>query len=182
MQILASVQGATLHVNFWEGGEYKGKNSWLPFKSHQIGSRLNWLSILHYLIMKRPFTRYANANDKKWCRILQLRRYSDTQRNRSHLNHQHLTPAHLLLHTLQVSLFLAQQTPPPQWTMASSFTTFLHHTQRRTTVRRTPLEEWSARHRDLYLKAHNINTRQTSMPRWDSNPQSQQASRFRPTP
>jgi hypothetical protein len=34
--------------------------------------------------------------------------------------------------------------------MASSFTRFLDHTQRRTTVGRTPLDKWSARRRDLY--------------------------------
>jgi len=28
---------------------------------------------------------------------------------------------------------------------------FLDHTQRRTTVGRTPLDEWSARRRDFYL-------------------------------
>jgi len=33
--------------------------------------------------------------------------------------------------------------------MASSFLRFLDHTQRRTTVGRTPLGEWSARRRDL---------------------------------
>ena len=42
----------------------------------------------------------------------------------------------------------------PQWTMASSFTRFLDHTQRRTTFGRTPLDEWSARRRDLYLTTH----------------------------
>ena len=52
----------------------------------------------------------------------------------------------------------------PQWAMASSFTTFLYHTQRRTTVGRTPLDEWSARRRDLYLTTHNTHNRQTSMP------------------
>ena len=36
-------------------------------------------------------------------------------------------------------------------------------TQRRTTVGRTPLEEWSARRRDLYLTTHNIHNRHTSM-------------------
>jgi hypothetical protein len=36
----------------------------------------------------------------------------------------------------------------PQWARASSFTRFLDHTQRRTTVRRTPLDEWSARRRE----------------------------------
>ena len=49
----------------------------------------------------------------------------------------------------------------PTRAMASSFTRFPDHTQRRTTVGRTPLDEWSARRRDLYLTTHN---RQTSMP------------------
>ena len=38
--------------------------------------------------------------------------------------------------------------------LASSFTRFLDHTQRRTTVSRTPLDEWSARRSDLYLTTH----------------------------
>jgi len=42
----------------------------------------------------------------------------------------------------------------PQLARASSFTRFLDHTQRRTTVGRTPLDEWSARRRDLYLTTH----------------------------
>jgi hypothetical protein len=49
------------------------------------------------------------------------------------------------------------------WAMASSFTRFLDHTQRRTTVGRTPLDEWSARRRDLYLTTHNTHNRQTTM-------------------
>ena len=49
----------------------------------------------------------------------------------------------------------------PQWAMASSFTRFLDHTQWRTTVGRTPLDEWSGRRRHLYLATHNTN-RQTS--------------------
>ena len=56
--------------------------------------------------------------------------------------------------------------------MASSFMRFLDHTQRRTIVGRTPLDEWSARRRDLYLTTHNTHNRRTSMPRLDSNPQS----------
>jgi hypothetical protein len=40
---------------------------------------------------------------------------------------------------------------------------FLDHT-RRTTVGRTPLDEWSARRRDLYLTTHNTHNRQTSVP------------------
>ena len=51
----------------------------------------------------------------------------------------------------------------PQWARASSFTKFLNHTQRRTTVCRTPLDEWAARRKDLYLTTQTHN-RQTSMP------------------
>jgi hypothetical protein len=45
--------------------------------------------------------------------------------------------------------------------MASSFTNFLYHTKRHTTVSKTPLDEWSARRRDLYLTTHNTYNRQT---------------------
>jgi hypothetical protein len=38
--------------------------------------------------------------------------------------------------------------------MASSSTRFLDHIQRRATVGRTPLNEWSARRKDLYLTTH----------------------------
>jgi hypothetical protein len=38
------------------------------------------------------------------------------------------------------------------------------HTQAHTTVGRTPLEEGSARHRDLYLTTQTLYKRQTSMP------------------
>jgi len=51
----------------------------------------------------------------------------------------------------------------PTRIMASSFLRFLDHTQRRTTFGRTPLDEWSAPHRDLYLTTHNTHNRQTSM-------------------
>jgi len=51
----------------------------------------------------------------------------------------------------------------PKWARASPFTRFLYHTQH-TIVGRTPLGEWSARRRDLYLTTHNTHNRQTSMP------------------
>ena len=40
---------------------------------------------------------------------------------------------------------------------------FRDHTQRRTTVGRTPLDEWSVLRRDLYLTTCNTHNRQTSM-------------------
>jgi len=55
-------------------------------------------------------------------------------------------------------------------------------TLRHTTWGRTPLDERSARRRELYLTAHNIQNRQTSMsPGWDLNLQPQQTSGRRPT-
>jgi len=59
---------------------------------------------------------------------------------------------------------LIQTTPPPPFfflcrcgptrAMASSFLRFLDHTQWCIAVGRTPLDEWSARRRDLYLTTH----------------------------
>ena len=51
----------------------------------------------------------------------------------------------------------------PQWSRASSFMRLLDHTQRRTTVGSTHLDEWSARRRDLYLTTHNTHNRETSI-------------------
>ena len=48
--------------------------------------------------------------------------------------------------------------------MEHLFLMFLYHTQRRNTVGRTPLDEWSARRRDLYLTTHDTHNRQISMP------------------
>ena len=39
-------------------------------------------------------------------------------------------------------------------------------TLRHKTLGRTPLDEWSARRRDLYLTTHNTHNKQTSMPPW----------------
>jgi len=41
-----------------------------------------------------------------------------------------------------------------QWARSSLFTRFVDHTQQPTTVGRTPLDEWSACRRDLYLTTH----------------------------
>jgi len=53
-----------------------------------------------------------------------------------------------------------------------SLSRFQDHTQWRTSVCRTPLDEWSARRRDFYLTTQNTHNRQTSTPRLDSNQQS----------
>jgi hypothetical protein len=43
-------------------------------------------------------------------------------------------------------------------------TRFLYHTHRRTTVVKTPLDEWSARRRDLYLTIHNAHNKHPCPP------------------
>jgi hypothetical protein len=58
--------------------------------------------------------------------------------------------------------FLAQL--PPNVSGPPDVSRFPDHTKRRTTVGKTPLGEWSARRRDLYLTTHNTHNRQTSMP------------------
>jgi hypothetical protein len=79
------------------------------------------------------------------------------------------------------NIFVCFWCDSPQWARASSCTKFfLNHTQWRTTVGRTPLDEWSARRRDPYLTTQTHTTDKHPRHRWDSNPQSQQASGRRP--
>ena len=47
----------------------------------------------------------------------------------------------VILMATSVGLFVCFWLGSPHWAMASSFTGFLDHTQRRTTVGRTPLDE-----------------------------------------
>jgi hypothetical protein len=58
--------------------------------------------------------------------------------------------------------FFSQWRNSPPWARASSLSRL--HDHRHTTLGRTPLDEWSARRRDLYLTTHKHCTRQTSMP------------------
>jgi hypothetical protein len=83
------------------------------------------------------------------------------------------TYIHTYVHTLShASSFFFLRLCSPARAMASSSTRFLDHTQRRATVRRHPLDEWSARRRDLYLTTpHTPST--PACHRWDSNPRSQ---------
>ena len=58
------------------------------------------------------------------------------------------------------SFYFWRDIPHSQWARAS-FTRFLDHTQRRITVGRTPLDEWSASRTDLYLTT--LNTHNTDI-------------------
>jgi hypothetical protein len=63
-----------------------------------------------------------------------------------------------------VCLFGATAFSGPGPPHSRGFLWFLDHTQRRTTVGSTPLDELSARRRAHYLTTHNTHNRQTSMP------------------
>ena len=79
-----------------------------------------------------------------------------------------------LWHTINGIFCLWRVSPPSpnKWVNPTSFTRFLDHTHRRTTIGRS---------RDLYLTTHNTHNRYPR-PRWETNPQSQQASGRRTTP
>jgi hypothetical protein len=62
-----------------------------------------------------------------------------------------------------VCLFVCFWRDGSQWARASSLTKIIDYTQRRTTVGRTSLDEWSARRRNLYLTTRNTHNKQTSM-------------------
>jgi len=70
----------------------------------------------------------------------------------SYWGHKLLTDFRGMSQSIQTNVPMAHfGAKAPQCATAISFTKFLDHTQRRTTVGRTPLDEWSARRRDLYL-------------------------------
>ena len=76
----------------------------------------------------------------------------------------HITSVQIeIFSTIYFYLYFMWRCGPTRAT-ASTFLRFLDHTQRRITVGRTPLDEWSARRRDLYLTTHNTHNRETSMP------------------
>jgi hypothetical protein len=60
-------------------------------------------------------------------------------------------------------LFVAQHLPVGHGLLIFECSRVLYHTRRRATVGRNPLNEWSARRRDLYLTAQNTRKRQTSV-------------------
>jgi hypothetical protein len=77
--------------------------------------------------------------------------------------------AHTLRKYFRLHIFRATISPPPlvlrsKGARVSSFLRFLDYTQQRTTVNRTPLDERSARRRDVYLTTHSTHNRQTYTP------------------
>jgi len=84
-----------------------------------------------------------------------------------------------------VCQFFFPPPPPPHGSTTSTGTGAPHYriftiTLRRTTLGKTPLDEWSARRTDLYLST--LTRNRHPCPQRDSNPESQQTCSRRPTP
>ena len=94
----------------------------------------------------------------------QQRNVKETKWNNKPQTHTQLKTTMRTHMWIPINLFSPCGTAAQRGAMASSFLRLPDHTQRRTTVGRIPLDEWSARRRDLYLTTHNTHNRQTSMP------------------
>jgi hypothetical protein len=66
--------------------------------------------------------------------------------------------------TYSLHIFFFNGSTAPWGPRPLYFSRLHDHTETHTTLGRTPLDEWSARRRDLYLTKHNTHNRQTSMP------------------
>jgi hypothetical protein len=74
------------------------------------------------------------------------------------------THTRIYIHTKTNTSSLPLWRNSPKRVRDASFLTFLNHTQWYTSINRTPLDEWSALCRDLYLTTHNTQKRETSIP------------------
>jgi hypothetical protein len=90
------------------------------------------------------------------CFARSIRRSSSVRKTTTHSER-------LVMAESSLSLFLFLWRCGPTRARTSSFFRFLDHTQRRATIGRTPLDEWSACRRDLYLTTHNSYNKQTSI-------------------
>ena len=111
------------------------------------------------------------------------RKFRVVQKAKNFLNSRETIsfPRHIFLFFPGVSTHCGCIFTARQRALASSFSGFLDQTQRRATIGRTTLEDWSVRRRDLYLTTHNTHNKHPCTG-WDSNPRSQQASGRTPTP
>jgi len=126
-------------------------------------------------------THYYNLTTSSPCTVALVQRYVTISNPRRKVCSKLLLPSVTQYYKFTANAYLLQYTRwaksrytvysfyfwwrcDPTWVMTSSFLMFLDHTQWRITFGRTPLDEWSARPRDLYLTTHNTHSRQTSMP------------------
>jgi hypothetical protein len=114
----------------------------------------------------------ASARSQASVQLLALRQETNrTRRTHTHTHTHTYTHTHTHTYIYIYSIYHGAAAPGgPGLLHCRGFMIALRHT----TLGRTPLDEWSAPRRDLYLTTHNTYDRHPC-PRRDSNPQSQQA-------
>jgi hypothetical protein len=94
-----------------------------------------------------------------------------------------VTTSFLFMFLLDLRRFFSQSLPLLPTHSRCQYCSFSHdHNQTHTKVGRTPLDEGSARCRDLYLTTQTLTKDKHPCLRWDSNPLSQQALGRKSTP
>jgi hypothetical protein len=115
-----------------------------------------WICIYFNYFSEEINTHLGNSNNIKFVlKIYLLGRFISQGKIRQNIRNYEYT---LKTINLKIRIFFFWRSDLT-WALASTFMRFLDHTQRRTTVGRTPLEEWSARRRDFSLTTHNIHIR-----------------------
>ena len=175
--------------------QYRPKSCWFKYLMHLVNLKYNASSISVTNVKTVTCMSILAGCCRQWCRPVHYGGNLYDLRNAGNwislLDCHRAQHSGMMVTTFALNFFLLSCTFFPLWrcgptrAMASSLMRFLDYTQRRITVGRTPLDEWSARRRDLYLTTHNTQNRQTDKHpchRWDSNPRSQQASGRGTTP
>ena len=121
-------------------------------KTHRnVSSR--WISPAFGILLRAVWYKCANVSEQSAASIFRLFTCSPSKFSECRINLVPMKPG------VFVNSGLNSEPIRRRWVLR-----FLDHTQRRTTHGRTPLDEWSASRRDLYLTTPNTHNRQTSMP------------------
>ena len=116
-----------------------------------LGILTSHFQLVHRLVSYVNFRVFPHTDQLPWNRL-------------QNIPSQFVSAHHVSIKKYMISVFLfvfgstAPRRPGPPHSRGFKIT------QRRITFGRTPLDEWSARRRDLYLTTHNTHNWQTSMP------------------
>ena len=138
--------------HWWNGALLQFSKGWLSLR---LWSSISWhhVRVVFRLIPNWNYKTSVWYMSSKPC-------YSPARLHGVRKEHTTVIISKFVRWGLRHSFFLLLWRCDPMRVIASSFLRFLDHTQRRTTVGRTPLDEWSVRRRDLYLTTYNTHNRQ----------------------
>jgi hypothetical protein len=112
-------------------------------------------------VLSWPVSRHHNQKTRTSCRLVHVPLEDGLNVGPKNVRLRHYNSIKLCITLVTIYYFLWLCSPARA--MASFSTRFLDHTQRRPTVGRTPVDERSARRRNLYLTTHITHNRQTSI-------------------